>query len=185
MALKAARWGVQVLPKIRPVKAVNTDWEVGKYENQLDCIQPDATQLEKKAVKFDYIVREYCKVGLLNHDQLQEYDPIIIKARRRMTEDEAQARYFRVNRALIMSANHQILPEDEWTPMDADHNYLNRHIHQVKQEEMEKTMMKCAMRDFDDAYQRLTLIPFRIRNYVAIRNLRKTLEGQLVDPKLC
>ena len=184
MALSASKWGVQVLSKVRPVKAVSVDWNVGKYPNQLECIQPDASLFEKKVRKMDYVVQEYCKVGLLNHDQLYEYDPVIIEARRRMTEAEEQARYFRINRALILSANHQILPEDEWTPMDADHNYMNGYIHEVKNEFLERKLMKCAMLDFEDKWERISLIPFRIWNYFAIKQFRDNLKKELVDPKL-
>nr|CAB3267527.1 cytochrome b-c1 complex subunit 7-like [Phallusia mammillata] len=178
--MSATKHGLQVLQKVRPAFAVNLDWQVGKYANQLDCIHADSAQLEKKLHKFNYITTGYCKLGLLRHDMLNEKDPIIQLARGRMTEEQHQARYFRINRALLLSANHQILPTDQWTPMDADHQYLDPLIHNAKQEINERQMMKCALLDFEDYTERLTMIPFRMTNALKIWKLRGNLKNQLV-----
>ena len=184
MALSASRWGVQLLPKVRPRKAANIDWNIGKYPNQLDCIQADAPNWERRLAKLDYTSQENFKLGMLDHDQLVENDPVIKEARKRMSPEETQAWYFRVSRAQIMSANHQILPEDQWTPMDADHNYLQQHIHVVTCEMKERKLMKCALSDYEDVYDRLMLTGFRFKNYFAIQALRKKLRAHLVAPHL-
>ena len=184
MALSAARWGVQKLPKSRPLKAVNIDWNVGKYPGQLEAIQADATKLERKLMKWNYLSIEKCQVGLLNHDQQDEFSPVITEARRRMTDEEVQARYFRSTRSIIMSANFQILPEDEWTPMDANHNYLAERMVDIENEMYERNLMKCAMSDYEDVMDRLSLLSFRIWNYKQIQAMRKNLRDQLIAPQL-
>ena len=182
--MSATKWGVQVLSKVKPARSVNINWEVGKHRNQLELIQEDAAKLERNLQKINYTASEYCKVGLLHHDQLKESDPVVQEARQRMTDEEVQARYFRVNRALLMSANHQILPQDEWTPMDADHNYLQEHLNDARNEMKEKKLMKCAMLDFEDRQDRLLSIPFRFMNYIEISRMRQKLKAQLVAPQL-
>ena len=184
MALSAAKWGVQKLPKVRPQSAVNIDWNVGKYPGQLNAIQADATKLERKLLKWEYLSGEKCMIGLLNHDFLDETNSEVKEARRRMTDDEVQARYFRMSRALVMSANFQILPEDEWTPMDANHNYLAHRIQEVKNEVTERKLVKCALHDYEDVQDRLSLLTFRMWNYGKIKALRQKLQDQLIAPRL-
>jgi len=179
--MSVTRHGIQAIKKLRPFSAVNTDWEVGKYPNrQLDMVQADASVYEKALYKHKYITDDYCKYGLLFDDMLNEVDPAVEEARKRMTDEETQARYFRVNRALLLSANHQLLPPDQWTPMDAEHHYLRPRIDEVKKEMMERKLVKCAMLDFEDYLERIMLIPFRMWNVFKIRKLRGRLMKELV-----
>merc|ERR1712135_36741 len=133
--------GIQVLKKAASQKAVNTNWDVGKFKNQLPSIRADAGGIERALRKIDYEGANYCKYELL-------------------------------------IANQQHLPLDQWTPMDSDHNYLEDHISDVKNEEYEKNLMKSALLDFDSYTDRLFMIPFRVTNYVAIQKLRATLNKQ-------
>ncbi|XP_002130313.2 cytochrome b-c1 complex subunit 7 [Ciona intestinalis] len=181
--MSAARQGLQVAKKITSLNAVNLNWQIGKYPNQLGCIHDSLAPFQKKLHKIDYVGSGYCKIGLLNHDMLNETDPIVQEARLRMTEDEIQGRYFRLSRALLLSANHQILPTEQWTPMDSDHNYLQPHINAVKQETQERLIVKCALLDFEDLVDRVFLIPFRLMNYFEIKNIRQKLKVQ-GNPKL-
>jgi len=184
--MSASKHGIQVLKKLAPGRAVNTNWEVGKFKNQLPVIREEAGGIERALRKIDYEGANYCKYGLLHHDFLLETDPYVAKARKRMTDEEHQARMFRVSRAQLLSANQQYLPPDQWTPMDADHNYMDDHISAVKNEEHEKKLLQCAMLDFDDYTTRLMMIPFRIQFYMQIQKLRASLNKQLYveDPLL-
>jgi len=177
--MSASKHGIQVLKKLAPGRAVNTNWEVGKFPNQLPLIRKEAGAIERALRKIDYEGANYCKYGLLHHDMLQEVDPHVAKARKRMTDEEHQARMFRVARAQLLSASQQHLPADQWTPMDADHNYLEDHIASVKNEDYERKLMQSALLDFDSYTDRLMMVPFRLANYMQIQKLRATLSKQL------
>jgi len=176
--MSASKHGIQVLKKAASQRAVNTNWDVGKFKNQLPSIRADAGGIERTLRKIDYEGANYCKFGLLHHDMLQEVDTYVAKARKRMTDEEHQARMFRIARAQLLSANQQYLPPDQWTPMDSDHNYLDDHISNVKNEEHERKLMQAALLDFDSYTDRLFAIPFRVQFYMQIQKLRATLNKQ-------
>jgi hypothetical protein len=176
--MSASKHGIQVLKKAASQRAVNTNWDVGKFKNQLPSIRADAGGIERTLRKIDYEGANYCKFGLLHHDMLQEVDPCVAKARKRMTDGGHQARLCRIARAQLLSANQQYLPPDQWTPMDSDHNYLDDHISNVKNEEHERKLMQAALLDFDSYTDRLFAIPFRVQYYMQIQKLRATLNKQ-------
>ena len=53
--------------------------------------------------------------GLRRGDLLNEDDPDVIEAIKRLPSEEFNLRQFRVKRALDLSMKHQILPKDQWT----------------------------------------------------------------------
>ena len=53
--------------------------------------------------------------GLRKGDLLNEDDPDVIEAIKRLPSEEFNLRQFRVKRALDLSMKHQILPKDQWT----------------------------------------------------------------------
>ena len=58
----------------------------------------------------------YCYFsGLRRGDLLNEDDPDVIEAIKRLPSEEFNLRQFRVKRALDLSMKHQILPKDQWT----------------------------------------------------------------------
>lgn len=73
----------------------------------------------------------------------------------------------------------QILPPDEWTPVDAEHCYLDPLIAEIEAENFEKDVLKCARNEYNDNWERLLLIPFRIWNYNNIKKMRDTLSENL------
>ena len=53
--------------------------------------------------------------GLRKGDLLNEDDPDVMEAIKRLPSEEFNLRQFRVKRALDLSMKHQILPKDQWT----------------------------------------------------------------------
>lgn len=53
--------------------------------------------------------------GLRKGDLLNEDDPDVVEALKRLPSEEFNLRQFRVKRALDLSMKHQILPKDLWT----------------------------------------------------------------------
>lgn len=56
--------------------------------------------------------------GLRKGDLLNEDDPDVVEAIRRLPPEEFNLRQFRVKRALDLSMKHQILPKEQWTPKE-------------------------------------------------------------------
>ena len=53
--------------------------------------------------------------GLRRGDLLNEDDPDVVEAIKRLPTEEFNLRQFRVKRALDLSMKHHILPKDQWT----------------------------------------------------------------------
>ena len=53
--------------------------------------------------------------GLRREDLYDEDIPEIKEAVKRLPEDEAQLRLYRIKRALDLSLKHRVLPKDQWT----------------------------------------------------------------------
>lgn len=56
--------------------------------------------------------------GLRRGDLLNEDDPDVVEAIKRLPSEEYNLRHFRVKRALDLSMKHQILPKELWTPKE-------------------------------------------------------------------
>ncbi|XP_039261250.1 cytochrome b-c1 complex subunit 7-like [Styela clava] len=157
------------------VGGLSTDWVTGK-PHQFSYIKDgrEFGDVQKKTRVFLYREEEYCKVGLLYHDLLADDEYKIARlAKERMTQEQKDALYFRINRALLLSAAKKNLPKDEWTPIDAEHLYMQEIIKRVEHEEFEKKLTKAALNDYDDNWERLLLIPFRLRHYFKIKETRQ------------
>ena len=166
------------------VHPVNINWEVGKFKDQLPCIQEETGTLERHLRKIDYVQQHYPRLGILRDDQRYEKQHLIQEARRRMDEQSQQSRIFRLFRANFLQGRKDLLPEDQWTPMDAEHCYLNDIIHGIETEWYEKNLVKCATNDFDGLVDRVMMSYFRIRYFFEIKAMKSTLESNLVQRKL-
>ncbi|KAL9962752.1 hypothetical protein ACROYT_G031890 [Oculina patagonica] len=82
----------------------------------------------------------YRQLGLRKGDLLNEDDPDVIEAIKRLPSEEFNLRQFRVKRALDLSMKHQILPKDLWTTKEEDTMYLQPYIDQIKKEKLEREM---------------------------------------------
>ncbi|KAJ1970236.1 Cytochrome b-c1 complex subunit 7 [Dispira parvispora] len=81
----------------------------------------------------------YRKLGL-KYDDLIEDDsnPIYKEAIRRLRPEVADARAFRMKRAIHLDMQHTILPKAEWTKPDEDVRYLTPLIKEVSLEVTER-----------------------------------------------
>lgn len=67
------------------------------------------------------------------------------------------------------------MPDEEWTPIDAEHHYLADIMEQLKAEVFEKKLTKAARNDYDDNWERMAMIPFRLYHYMKIKQARKEM----------
>ena len=191
--MSVVRQGFQKVKRIVPgvrSSPVNTDWEVGKYKNQLPCIKEDATELERRFRKWDYLKQHYPRLGLLKDDLGYEKELLYKEARKRMTEEQQQSRIFRCLRANLLQGRKDLLPEDMWTPMDAEHCYLNDIKKGILEETFERNIIKCATGDYDDedknflrrkAWQTLF---YKLRYFREINEMKEKLKKNMIWRKL-
>jgi len=78
--------------------------------------------------------------GLRKGDLLNEDDPDVMEAIKRLPSEEFNLRQFRVKRALDLSMKHQILPKDQWTTKEEDTMYLQPYLDLIKKEKLERQM---------------------------------------------
>merc|ERR1739838_1001622 len=186
--IAVAKHGVELVAKTASRAAaalpVNTDWQVGKFQNQLPETQEDAGIVERTLRKMYYTKINYPRLGMLQDDMKYEKKSYVQDARLRMTEEENQARIFRTLRAHLFIAKQDLLPETQWTPMGADHCYLKGHIHNVICEETERGIIKCATNDFDGLIDRISMSVFRVQHFFAIEAMKKKFSENVVMRKL-
>ncbi|XP_008304764.1 cytochrome b-c1 complex subunit 7 [Stegastes partitus] len=87
--------------------------------------------------KWYYNLCGFNKMGLMHDDTLYE-DADVEEAIRRLPENVASDRTFRIKRALDLSMKHQILPKEQWTKYEEDYPYLRPYLEEVIRERKEK-----------------------------------------------
>jgi len=184
--MSSSRHGLTVIRRVieSDFNAVNTKWMVGAYKHQLPMIQSDAPDLERLVRMNDYVFQPWPKHGLLRHDQLYEKKKLVEEARRRMTHDQQQTRIYRLLRANLLQQRKDILPKSEWTPMDAEHCYLNDIFNDIENEEHEKNLVKCANRDYDNYMDKVKLLPFRIWYHKEVLYMRRLMLTNMAFRKI-
>jgi len=83
----------------------------------------------------------YRQLGLLYDDLKAEDFPEVALAVTRLSEKEANARIFRIQRAADLTSKQQILPKEYWTTDEEDVRYLTPYIEQVVLENKEKKLL--------------------------------------------
>jgi len=185
--MSASKHGVELVKHVGKAasKPVNTNWQVGKFKHQLPCIHEQAGPIERHLRKIDYTLSHYPRLGLLKDDLGYEKKSVMKEARNRMTEDQRQARIYRCLRANFLQSRKDLLAEEQWTPMDAEHCYLTDIVNQIERENHERNLIKCATNDFDDIIDKLSLQYFKYRNIIEVMQMRKKLDENLMRRKLC
>lgn len=80
----------------------------------------------------------YHQLGLRYDDLVQEENEIVQEALRRLPEQEANERMFRIRRAMQTALRQEVLPKNQWTKAEEDKRYLSPLIEQVSQELQER-----------------------------------------------
>ncbi|KAJ3649054.1 hypothetical protein Zmor_020816 [Zophobas morio] len=88
--------------------------------------------------KWAYNLSGFNKLGLMRDDCLDEYDPDVIEALRRLPQKERDARNYRILRAIQLSLQKDILPKAQWTKLEEDRHYLAPYVEQVIKEREER-----------------------------------------------
>uniref|UniRef100_T1IR53 Cytochrome b-c1 complex subunit 7 n=1 Tax=Strigamia maritima TaxID=126957 RepID=T1IR53_STRMM len=78
------------------------------------------------------------QLGLLRDDMLNYDMEEVAEAIRRLPQDIADERNFRIVRAAQLSLSHTLLPEDQWHTFEQDVHYLMPYVIQVRKELEEK-----------------------------------------------
>lgn len=76
---------------------------------------------------------------MLNDMYAEECVPELEEAIKRLPADVADARSRRISVAFNLSAQHNILPKEQWTKYEEDIKYLDPYIEEVKREMAEKS----------------------------------------------
>ena len=68
--MSATKHGVELVKHVgkAATKPVNTNWQVGKFKNQLPCISEQTGPIERNLRKVDYTLSHYPRMGLLKDD---------------------------------------------------------------------------------------------------------------------
>ena len=68
--MSATKHGVELVKHVgkAATKPVNTNWQVGKFKNQLPCISEQTGPIERNLRKIDYTLSHYPRMGLLKDD---------------------------------------------------------------------------------------------------------------------
>ncbi|XP_022788101.1 cytochrome b-c1 complex subunit 7-like [Stylophora pistillata] len=82
----------------------------------------------------------YRQLGLRRGDLLNEDDPDVKEAVKRLSPEDFNLRQFRIKRALDLTMKHSILPKEHWTTSEEDTMYIQPLIDQVKKERIERQM---------------------------------------------
>ncbi|KAJ1994507.1 Cytochrome b-c1 complex subunit 7 [Dimargaris cristalligena] len=81
----------------------------------------------------------YRKVGLKYDDLVQiDADPVATEALRRLPAHEADARIFRMRRAIQCDLTHSLLPKEQWIRPEEDTRYLTPIVKDVAAEFAER-----------------------------------------------
>ncbi|KAJ2903252.1 uncharacterized protein MKZ38_010204 [Zalerion maritima] len=71
-------------------------------------------------------------------DLIAEDSELVLKALKRLPQNAAYDRVYRIRRAVQLSVQHRILPKEEWIKDEEDVPYLSYIIEQIQAEEKEK-----------------------------------------------
>ena len=74
----------------------------------------------------------------MRDDLIPEEHDIVYEALERLTDKEMFDRTFRLRRAVQLNMTKQVLPKEEWIPLEKDVPYLWRHIERIAHEKKEK-----------------------------------------------
>ncbi|XP_049816534.1 cytochrome b-c1 complex subunit 7-like [Schistocerca nitens] len=88
--------------------------------------------------KWAYNLSGFNKYGLHYDDCLDELNPDVAEALRRLPDSIKDERNFRINRALHLSMIKKYLPKEEWTKYEEDNKYLQPYLQEVVKERLEK-----------------------------------------------
>ncbi|PHH88016.1 hypothetical protein CDD83_8122 [Cordyceps sp. RAO-2017] len=80
----------------------------------------------------------YRKLGLRYDDLLEEEREAVQIALRRLSPKESYERIYRIRRSTQLSAQHKLLPRDQWTKPEDDVPQLRRLVEEVEAELAEK-----------------------------------------------
>jgi len=97
--------------------------------------------IPEAAQKLHFKLSQFNQYGLLYDDCMNEDNPVIAEAVRRLPPDVQDERAFRITKALHCCVTHDVLPKDQWTTWE-DHlergKYLQPYIEEVEKELEEK-----------------------------------------------
>ncbi|KAF4529405.1 hypothetical protein B566_EDAN003498 [Ephemera danica] len=88
--------------------------------------------------KWAYNLSGFNQYGLHHDDCLDELNPDVKEALRRLPEHLVDERQFRMYRAFQLSLMKQILPKDQWTKYEEDNRYLQPYLKEVMREREER-----------------------------------------------
>lgn len=74
----------------------------------------------------------------MHHDDCLTETPEVKEAIRRLPQHLYDERVYRTLRAMDLSMNKKILPEDQWTKYEEDYRYLEPYLNEVRKENEEK-----------------------------------------------
>ncbi|XP_072941632.1 cytochrome b-c1 complex subunit 7-like [Epargyreus clarus] len=87
--------------------------------------------------KWAYNMAGFNKYGLMRDDCLHE-DEDVQEALRRIPAHVVDERNYRMIRAIQLSMQKIVLPQEEWTKFEEDKLYLTPMVEQVKKERLER-----------------------------------------------
>lgn len=108
--------------------------KVGEYILKSPTLSKICVPVANQYVKF----AGYRKLGLTYNDLIAEENPIVQTALKRLPEDEAYARNYRIIRAHQSELTHHLLPKNEWIKAQDDTPYLLPYILEAEAEAIEK-----------------------------------------------
>ncbi|XP_013391059.1 cytochrome b-c1 complex subunit 7-like [Lingula anatina] len=136
LAPRAVQGGAKPTSMIPNMK-IGTPWAGLKTRGELVeaglMDESELSEQHKNVFNFSY----FPEVGLMWDDLAYGRDPTVREALRRLPPDVHAARMVRISRALLLSAQRKVLPEEEWTTLESDIPYMAPYIEQVKREKEE------------------------------------------------
>jgi len=97
----------------------------------------EATGWKLALKSWAYNLSGFCKLGLMRDDVLMETSDVV-EAVKRLPDRIYDERQFRISRALMLSTQKSILPQEQWTKPEDDVRYLMPYIEEVRREKAEK-----------------------------------------------
>ncbi|CAB3374963.1 Hypothetical predicted protein [Cloeon dipterum] len=88
--------------------------------------------------RWAYNLSGFNQYGLHKDDVLNESDPDVAEALRRLPQHLRDERTFRIVRAMQLSLQKSVLPKEEWTKFEEDKKYLQPYLREVVGERLEK-----------------------------------------------
>lgn len=88
--------------------------------------------------QFCYNLSGFNKYGLWRDDLLDDSEPEVKEALKRVPENIVDERNYRILRAVQLSIQKDILPKEQWTKLEDDKLYLTPCLRQVLKEKAEQ-----------------------------------------------